>query len=180
MSGPFCVYFLKYYVVAASADIQSFESMQFFHITPYAFFKRMVLQSADTKIRPFQHWLYCPRRPSPHTSGMRIYIFYFVAGGTKLSDRLPPCILWRFRIMGDADDFGPAAYNRLFQHIHIGRRTTDLPVSYTHLQSSYAGNFPAGASLQLLKSWSWRRRLLPDFWSEPHCRMLWACLLYTS
>ena len=55
MSGPFCVYFLKYYVVAASADIQSFESMQFFHITPYAFFKRMVLQSADTKIRPFQH-----------------------------------------------------------------------------------------------------------------------------
>ena len=24
-------------------------------------------------------------------------------------------------------------------------------------------SFPAGASLQLLKSWSWRRRLLPDF-----------------
>ena len=126
MSGPLWFYFLKYNVVAASADIQSFESMQPFHVAPYAFFKRMVLQSADAKIRSFKHCLCCPQLLSANTSGMRIHILHFVTGGTKLSDRLLPYTLRHVRIVGDPDDFGPAAYNRLFQHIHIGRRTTDL------------------------------------------------------
>ena len=56
-----------------------------------------------------------------------------------------------------------AYLNGGFEALKAAKVTTKFHKSYWMRQSSYAGNFPAGASLQLLKSWSWRRRLLPDF-----------------